>query len=115
MLGGRACTNIGRLNPDGTPDTTFNASANDIVYCLVLQPVGGVLLGGPFTTVCGQARSRIARLNSDGSLDTGFNPGANDIPLAMVVQPDGRILVGGPFTSLDRKSIVQGKRVELVG
>jgi uncharacterized delta-60 repeat protein len=100
MLGGRACTNIGRLNPDGTPDTTFNASANDIVYCLALQPGGGVLLGGPFTTVCGHARSRIARLNANGSLDTGFNPGANDIPLAMVVQPDGRISVGGPFTSL---------------
>jgi uncharacterized delta-60 repeat protein len=98
--GGRACTNIVRLNPDGTPDPTFSASANDLVYSLALQPDGRVLLGGAFTSVCGQTRNRIARLNPDGSLDPAFNPGANDIPLALVVQPDGRILVGGPFTSL---------------
>ncbi len=99
-LAGRSCTNIGRLNADGTLDTAFRASANDVVYPITLQPDGKILVAGDFTSLCGQPRSRIGRLNADGTLDTSFNPGADDIPLAMCVQTNGQILVVGGFTSL---------------
>ena len=66
-LGGQARTNIGRLNPDGTVDTGFNAGAGDStsgVKTLVLQADGKILVGGCFTSLCGQARTNIGRLST---------------------------------------------------
>ena len=96
---------IGRLNANGSLDTTFNPGANTTVWAFALQPDGKILVGGAFTTLGGGAtgtsmRNRIGRLNPDGSLDGGFNPGAGDVVLALVVEPDGKILVGGEFTTL---------------
>ena len=95
---------IGRLNPDGTLDTTFNPGADGAVSALVVQRDGKILVGGAFTMMGGGTgttpRSRIGRLNADGSLDATFNPGANSTVHALAVQPDGQILVGGIFTTL---------------
>ena|GEM_PF-1511822 len=91
---------IGRLNPDGSIDTSFNPGANGSISAILLQQDGKILIGGSFTTVGGAARSRIARLNSDGSLDTSFNPGANDTVRAFALQKDGKIVVAGSFTML---------------
>ncbi len=97
---------IGRLNPDGTVDTTFNPGANGLVVtALAVQPDGKILVGGDFTMLGGGGtgttpRSRIGRLNADGSLDTTFDPGANGDIYTLAVQPDGKILVGGSFTML---------------
>ena len=94
-------SNIGRLNLDGTLDTTFNPGANGAVHSLVIQPDGQILVGGAFTTLGGGGtRSFIGRLNPDGSLASDFNPGATGIVTAVVVQPDGKILVGGAFSTL---------------
>src|SRR5437879_3383970 len=73
---------IGRVNPDGTLDTSFDPGANAEIICLALQADGKILVGGSFTTLGGggtgrTARNRIARLNPDGTLDTTFDPGAN--------------------------------------
>ena len=95
---------IGRLNPDGTLDATFNGAANGFVGALALQPDGKILVGGSFTTLgagTGTAsRNNIGRLNPDGSVDTSFNPGADNVVRVLAVQPDGKILVGGEFTML---------------
>ena len=61
-----ASTNIARLNPDGSFDTTFNpggAGADGIVYGLALQPDGKILIGGAFASYNGSSRGGIARLN----------------------------------------------------
>jgi uncharacterized delta-60 repeat protein len=100
MLGGVARSRIGRLNSDGTLDTTFNPGANDTVLALALQADGKILVGGVFTTLGGEARSRIGRLNSDGSLDADFDPGADGNVYTLAVQADGKIVVGGGFTTL---------------
>src|SRR5713226_2480042 len=73
---------IGRVNPDGTLDTSFDPGANAEITCLALQADGKILVGGSFTTLGGGGtgmvvRNRIARLNPDGTLDTSFDPGAN--------------------------------------
>ena len=77
---------IGRLNADGSLDTSFNPGANGAVYAVAVQPDGKILVGGDFTTLGGGGtgttpRNHIGRLNADGSLDTSFNPGANDARL----------------------------------
>jgi len=100
MLGGQSRTNIGRLNADGTLDSSFNPEPNDSVCCLALQADGKILVGGPFTMLGGQTRNYLGRLNADGTLDNGFNPGADNSVYSLAVQADGKILVGGYFTTL---------------
>jgi uncharacterized delta-60 repeat protein len=95
---------IGRLNSDGTVDTSFNPGANGQITAMLLQPDGKILIGGFFTMIGGggtgnTARSRIARLNPDGSVDTTFNAGANNTVRAFALQRDGRIVVVGDFTN----------------
>jgi uncharacterized delta-60 repeat protein len=99
-LGGQNCTNIGRLNADGTLDPSFNPGANDIVYSLALQEDGKILVGGLFTTLGGQARNYFGRLNPDGSLDLTFDPQASGGVFSLAVPPDGKILAGGWFTQI---------------
>jgi uncharacterized delta-60 repeat protein len=97
--------NIGRVNADGSLDTSFNPGANGLVYALVVQADGKILVGGSFTMLGGGGtgtlpRNGIGRLNEDGSLDTSFDPGTDGSVFALAVQANGQILVGGNFTTL---------------
>ena len=118
-----ATTRIGiaRLALDGSLDNSFLVPPNtgldsqkqiqngESVSCLALQPDGGVLVGGFFSTFNGVGRHGIARLNSDGSLDTTFNPGLGvagpggvlGSVQAVAVQPDGNVLIAGNFTAVN--------------
>jgi len=97
---------IGRLNPDGSLDASFNPGANGTVWALAVQADGKILVGGGFTGLGGSPstgwtpRDHIGRLNADGSLDTSFNPGAEGPIFALAVQVTGKILVGGDFSEL---------------
>ena len=79
----RRATCIGRLNADGSLDTSFDPGANVTTSARsAVQPDGKILVGGDFTMLGGGGtgttpRNHIGRLNADGSLDTGFDPGAN--------------------------------------
>jgi len=92
-----------RLNADGTIDNGFAVSVNTagVVFRVVPQSDGKVLIAGDFESVNGAPRNRLARLNADGSIDTTFNvgSGANDTIFALAVQSDGKILIGGSFTA----------------
>ena len=63
-LGGNSVTNIGRLFPDGSVDTTFNPAPDSVVYTLALQADGKTLVVGNFTVIAGHARAQIARLDN---------------------------------------------------
>ncbi|HEY9173240.1 MAG TPA: hypothetical protein VI136_13225 [Verrucomicrobiae bacterium] len=92
---------VGRLNADGTPDSTFHSpNADSGALCLAVQEDGKVLVGGGFTRLCGQTRNYIGRLKVDGSLDLEFDPSADEFVFSIAVQPDGKLLVGGQFTTL---------------
>jgi uncharacterized delta-60 repeat protein len=111
-LGGQIRTNIGRLNSDGSLDTTFDPGVGRIsysfVYSLALQADGRILVGGSFSSLAGQSCNNIGRLNADGTLDSTFNTGASNAVYSLAVQIDGKTLVGGSFTSLggqDRNSL----------
>jgi uncharacterized delta-60 repeat protein len=96
---------IGRLNVDGTVDSTFNPGTNSLVQAIAVQGDGKILIGGNFTSVGGATglattRNHIARLNADGTVDMTFDPGANLTVYAIIEQPDGKILVGGEFSMI---------------
>jgi uncharacterized delta-60 repeat protein len=103
-LGGQPRSKIGRLNADGSLDTTFNPGVGGYspdVSALAIQADGKIVVGGYFTELGGQERSNIGRLNADGTLDLDFDPGTNLWVLSLVVQPDdNKILVGGLFGTL---------------
>jgi uncharacterized delta-60 repeat protein len=70
---------IARLTSTGALDTSFNPGTgfDDIVYSLVLQPDGNILVGGQFTMYNGVRRVGLARLlggqlGQGGWLDTSF-------------------------------------------
>lgn len=61
---------IARLNANGTRDTTFDASADNVVEDITLQADGKILVGGAFTTLNGAARRGLARLQGSPALVT---------------------------------------------
>jgi uncharacterized delta-60 repeat protein len=101
---------VAKLHPNGSLDTSFSIPTvagghfnESIVYKVVLQPDGKVIIGGHFGTIAGIPRISLARLNSDGSLDVTFDPGGSVAsPMAtnvysLLILPDSSILVGGSF------------------
>lgn len=106
---------LARLNPGGSLDEGFNASADGSVFSLTLQADGKVLVGGGFQHVNGQFRPGLARLNPDGSLDVGFNPVVEGTVFPVVVQPDGRILIAGFFSRVGGRQRVSVARLNSDG
>lgn len=101
---GVGANGIIRLNSDGSIDSSFvyGTGFNGLIYSVVLQLDGKILVGGGFTSYNGTSANRIIRLNSDGSIDlsfaygSGFNAGSVN---TIAVQLDGKILLGGNFTT----------------
>lgn len=111
---GAVINRIGRLNSDGTLDTSFNPGSgpSSQVTTLAVQPDGKILVGGLFATFNGVTKNNIVRLNSDGSIDSGFltGSGTNNILKKILLQPDGKILIGGgfmTFNGVSRKTIAR--------
>jgi uncharacterized delta-60 repeat protein len=107
-VGGRSRRGIARLNPDGSPDASFNPGSGvsgpsgsepawEFIH-FALQPAGKILVaGGRFDTFNGVPRRNIVRLNPDGSVDMTFVPGnAPGMAYGMILQPDGKVLLAGP-------------------
>jgi uncharacterized delta-60 repeat protein len=96
-----------RLNPDGSVDTSFDATPTadgtcGYVRCLAVQPDGKVLIGGEFDL----PPRGLARLHPDGKVDATFHP--PPLPAwdeegvhALAVLTDGRILIGGILSGLE--------------
>jgi len=91
---------LGRLNPDGSLDSTFAPAPSGIssptstlaIYSLQLSPGNQLLVGGRFERIAGQYAKQLVRMNVDGSLDTNFNASWMQPSLECVtVQPDGRV------------------------
>jgi uncharacterized delta-60 repeat protein len=96
---------IGRINPDGTFDSSFNTGSgfSNSVYSTEIQLDGKIIVGGGFISFNGISRIRLARLNFDGSLDNNFDPGNghdNNVRTT-AIQSNGKIISGGDFLSHD--------------
>jgi uncharacterized delta-60 repeat protein len=99
-LGGYPRSNLARLNPDGTVDSSFNPGVEGMVHSLVVQPDGRILVGGGFSSLAGQPCASLGRLRPDGSYDASFVGGSPGLVQSLAPQADGRILVGGYFAEL---------------
>ena len=98
---------LARLNPDGSPDTAFNAGIvaggdnsgfNGYVLALKQQSDGKILAGGTFTALNGVTRPNLVRLNTDGTVDEAFDTalaGATSVAINdIALQANGNILLG---------------------
>ncbi|TAE79356.1 MAG: T9SS C-terminal target domain-containing protein [Bacteroidetes bacterium] len=107
-LDGEYVNYIGRINIDGSIDTSFKTGIgpNSRINNAAILPNGKIIVVGNFTTYNGLQVKSIARINTDGSLDSTFylGSGVNGNIVALHIQSDGKILIGGDFTTYDGKS-----------
>ncbi|HEY0459168.1 MAG TPA: FG-GAP-like repeat-containing protein [Pyrinomonadaceae bacterium] len=110
---------VGRLNADGSLDTSFVQPLfiNSAVVGLEVQSDNKIIVTGNFNVVGAAPKLGLARFNADGSLDLTFNPSINNaLPstsgaLDVYLQTDGKILVGGEFTKMNGVSHVRIARL----
>ena len=103
-----------RLNPNGTPDNTFDcgsgpstsaAGGYSYVQTYAVQPDGKVVVAGYFDTFSGTLAQGVVRLNANGTIDNSFTTGTGFLdksnsyaqPYGVAIQPDGKILLVGDF------------------
>jgi len=105
---------VARLNPDGTPDVSFNPGSGgrflldlggtDFATAVVVQPDQGIVVAGSGGA---SADFAVVRLTPAGALDPTFNPtfngfgvqlvnlGGAEGAFAVALQPDNRIVLAG--------------------
>lgn len=99
---GQAAPRIARLNEDGTLDPTFNpgSGADLLIYDMLVQPDGKIILAGGFNRFNGVAANRVVRLDANGAVDPTFAVGAGpDGAKAdqIGLLPNGAIIVTGTW------------------
>jgi uncharacterized delta-60 repeat protein len=104
QLGALPLSNLGRLNADGTVDTSFIVEFDTFVYSLAMQTNGQIVIGGGFTNLwqpgmpqAGVTHCFSARVNANGADDASFNAASDGGVYVVAVQPDQKILIGGDF------------------
>lgn len=105
-----AINKLVRVYPNGIIDKSFNTGIgfNDVIYKVLLQPDGKILVCGIFTKYQNISYPGIIRLLPDGRIDSTFNTGTGmtvGFPSAgtafatsMSLQNDGKIIMVGNFT-----------------
>lgn len=104
---------VARLNPDGSPDTTFDADGkvttdfarqSDVGFAVALQTDGKIVVSGRASPQVNVFDFGLVRYNTDGSLDTTFGNGGKvttgffngaDTAYAVKVQVNGKIVAAG--------------------
>ncbi|MCC3160777.1 T9SS type A sorting domain-containing protein [Hymenobacter sp. 15J16-1T3B] len=120
FVNGTLTSRVRRLNPDGSPDPTFQSQQGTgpdypLVQALALQADGKILVGGSNAVYySGTYAPGLTRINADGSVDASFNAGnagfdpyifGNPSIRCLAVQPDGKILVGGSMVNYNGQAI----------
>jgi uncharacterized delta-60 repeat protein len=106
LMPGNFDERIRRLNPDGSVDTTFKASADEKVESLLVQADGKLIIGGYFGVVDGKHITGLARLNPDGTLDETLKASIDNFVWTVAFAKDNKLLLCGGFWSIDGESRV---------
>jgi uncharacterized delta-60 repeat protein len=79
----------------------FGSAFNGTVHTIEVDALGGIYVGGEFTSYGSVSCSRIIKLDSNGVYDPTFNFGAgfDNTVRTIAIQSDGKIIVGGDFQS----------------
>jgi uncharacterized delta-60 repeat protein len=99
-VNGTSSLGVARLNPNGSVDSSFQASGwvpTARVRCLAVQNDGSVIVSGGFRIGSGFSakRMQVVRLNSSGVLDSTFDSSgifSSGTARDFVIQPDGKIV-----------------------
>ena len=111
---------IVRLNTDGSLDASFVTATgpNNMIFKIVVQADGKIVIGGDFATVHGAAKRGVARLNADGTNDATFDQNGTGLAgrvTDLVVHNDGKIVAVGGFTTVNGTSRVRVARLNANG
>ncbi|RYF14197.1 MAG: hypothetical protein EOO42_18070 [Flavobacteriales bacterium] len=102
---------ITQLNPDGTPDTSFNNSistgASGRINGFLHQPGNKIIVTGEFSHYNNVARKGIARIDEDGELDIDYvvGTGVNSTIECVAAAPGGKVVIGGGFSSFNGSAV----------
>lgn len=103
----------------GHADYEFNPGlgTDGEVRSVAVEPDGGVLVAGDFSSIDGVVMSGVGRLHSDGYLDSSFDPGAgaNGPVHAVSALSSGKVLIGGNFTSFNNATMNRIARLNADG
>lgn len=101
---------LARVNGNGSLDTGFDPSPNNIVYSFSTPAGGRVIAGGGFTELQPNGGTevievgRIARFNPDGSYDSTFVIRTDNRVMAQLFEADGSLLIAGDFRVVQQGS-----------
>jgi uncharacterized delta-60 repeat protein len=126
-LAGQPRAGIGRLDPNGLLDTSFNPNAGfgdgqggGWIESMAVQGDGKIVVTGGFLDIGGRTNNGVARLKSDGTADPGFTavfdhccPGVWGNSIAL--QADGKVILGGAFDTLNNVSVLNLARLNIDG
>ena len=107
-VNGSPCTNLARLNADGSWDEAFTARLPDLqsdeagVSAFALQSDGKIIVSGGLFVVVAPGRY-LCRLNADGTVDTSFNSGPTGPDseiLQLATTSAGQTVIAGRFHSV---------------
>ena len=105
---GISCGNLGRLNIDGSLDSSLNTVGkfNNSIITIAEDSSGNIYVGGLFTNYDGTGRNYIVKLNRFGVLDTSFNPvfTGSVVIYTIAIDSNGKIYVGGSFTTVNSQT-----------
>lgn len=107
---GTSCSDIVRLNTDGSVDSGFQTAAfkwygnTATIFGAALQPDGKLVVGGDFYSLGDVTTNNVVRLNADGTQDatfsaTGGGPSGENVSTVAVRPSDGKIFFGGNFST----------------
>lgn len=102
--GGHVSESLVRINPDGSPDTSFvyDPTAYNLgVQSLAIQPDGKIIVGNSgrlYRTLANGTLDPTWALNSPQALEPTFTGNFSQKKIkSIVIAPDGKIMVGGEF------------------
>jgi uncharacterized delta-60 repeat protein len=109
---GKSANRLVRINPDGSPDYTFNPFFGDRTAIYATVAVGGdkMVASGHSLNLEGLFLREMERLNADGSVDSSFVGYTNDKTESLAVQGDGKVIAVGNFTAangVQRRSVAR--------
>jgi len=106
--------NLARLHPDGSLDTTWNASTDNAVSSIAIDAHDDVLVGGAFEVASGQPRAHFAKFagHATGAVDPAWNPGTSvsarySLP-KLALRPDGSVFA---FQSLFHNDTIGDRNI----
>lgn len=105
VVQGQSRRGICRLLSSGSIDLSFNPMKgfDGVVYGLIVQPDGRILVCGDFTQYNHFSCNGVIRLKGDASVDGSFKSSLGGATggtvFCMALQEDGKVYIGGNFTS----------------